>query len=368
MKALSKSLARRGLANGYRTAHLLGLHRCQAQPVAYVAERADWVIRWVGDYCVAAIEKSHPGIAAVVTSPLGLFDRVVHFGSQFMWRNWLDVLPPSNRYVATIYHGKPEDGPEMARNVDFILANHHRLARVVTAASSMERRLLEWGVPRERLVRVPLGVDVEAFRIPSADERKAARARFGVPEGALCIGSFQKDGVGWGDGLEPKLIKGPDVFVDAVAKLARDFPVFVLLTGPARGYVRRGLEGHGIPYRHEFLADYRAVAERYRALDLYLMTSREEGGPQSLLESLASGVALVSTRTGMAEDVIEDGQNGVLVDVGDVAGLASAAAALASDAARAEAFRRAGRVTAERYGWAHVGERLYEDVYRPLIG
>ena len=299
---------------------------------------------------------------------MGLFRRVVHFGSHFNWGNWLPVLPESNRYAVTIFHGKPEDGPEMARHVDFFLANHHRVERVVTASAMMEDRLLDWGVPREKLVRVPLGVDTGVFRPPSEKERAAARRRFEVPDGALCVGSFQKDGVGWGEGLEPKLVKGPDVLVEAVGRLAREFPVFVLLTGPARGYVKRGLEHQGVPFHHFYAPDNHAVATCYHALDLYLMTSREEGGPLALLESMASGVPVVSTRTGMAEDVIENGRNGALTEVDDIGGLVERAGELLADGETAEAFRRQGLVVVQRYRWSAVAARLHDEVYAPLLG
>jgi glycosyltransferase involved in cell wall biosynthesis len=253
----------------------------------------------------------------------------------------------------------------MARHVDHFLANVKRLTRVVTASRSVEQRLLDWGVERCQVARVPLGVDTTLFRPPDADQRLAARAKWGVPKDAICIGSFQKDGVGWGSGLEPKLIKGPDVFVNAVARLARDFPVFVLLTGPARGYVIKGLESHEIPFRHVIFDDYRDIVGCYHALDLYLVTSREEGGPKALLESMATGVPLVATRTGMAEDVVEDGVNGHLVPVDDVETIVNRAQSLLSDGA--DDFAARGRVTAEAYDWSIVSEILYDTVYRELL-
>ena len=70
-------------------------------------------------------------------------------------------------------------------------------------------------------------------------ERRVARKRFGIRPEEVVIGSFQKDGEGWGD--TPKLIKGPDIFLAAIERLVKDLPVFVLLSGPARSYVRRGL-------------------------------------------------------------------------------------------------------------------------------
>src|SRR5438477_12249270 len=93
------------------------------------------------------------------------------------------------------------------------------------------------------------------------------------------------------------------------------FPL--LLSGPARGYVRSGLERHGIPYVHVRPETYAGVARLYAALDAYVVPARQEGGPKSVLESMASGVPVVSTRAGQAPELIEDGVNGRLVDVED---------------------------------------------------
>ena len=129
----------------------------------------------------------------------------------------------------------------------------------------------------------------------------------------------------------------------------------------------KGLESHEIPYRHVFLDDYRAIVGCYHALDLYLVTSREEGGPKALLESMASGVPLVATRTGMAEDVVEDGVNGHLAPVDDAEAIVARAASLLGDGEKAGAFRAAGRGTAEAYDWSVVSEVLYDTVYRELL-
>ncbi len=360
-----KGLVRLGWCAGYGALNTLGLYRGSAPPVAYVTEKANWSIQWDARSYVGAIEACHPGTVAVTHRPQSLIGRVVHFGSQFHWGQWSRALSASNRTIVTYYHGKPADGPEMARHVDYFLANMKRLSGVVTASRMVERRLLDWGVPRAQLARVPLGVDTTHFRPPNADQRLVARAKWGVPPDVLCIGSFQKDGVGWGPGLEPKLIKGPDVFVAAVARLARDFPVFVLLTGPARGYVIKGLESHGVPFRHVFFDDYRDIVGCYHALDLYLMTSREEGGPKAVLESMASGVPLVATRTGMAEDVVEDGVNAYLAPVDNVETIVARAQSLLSDGA--SDFTTRGRITAEAYDWSIVSEVLYDTVYRELL-
>src|SRR4029453_9306139 len=101
----------------------------------------------------------------------------------------------------------------------------------------------------------------------------------GLATTAFVAGSFQKDGVGWGEGLEPKLVKGPDVLLAAVERLREAVPHRpVRLTGPARGYVRQGLDDLGVPYRHVSARSRDELAQAYHALDVYLVSSRQEGG------------------------------------------------------------------------------------------
>jgi glycosyltransferase involved in cell wall biosynthesis len=359
---------RSGLSRFWGGLDRLGLWRASGPLAAYIVERGEsWSIRWDGEYYAKAVNTVHPGLLGVCDRPERLAGRIAHFGSQFVWELWAQALHPSNRQIVTYFHGKPEDGPEMARHVTFFLSNLDRLEKIVTAASHIESRLLSWGVPKEKLALVPLGVDTALFHPPSPEERLAARQAFGVPEGRICIGSFQKDGVGWGEGLEPKLIKGPDLFLEAVGRLAKRFPLFVLLTGPARGFVKAGLERLNIPYRHVYLEDYLAVAQAYRAIDLYLMTSREEGGPKALLESLASGTALVSARVGMADDLFPDPQDPRIAQAGDAEGLAERAERLLGDEALRRALCESGRRQVLDYDWSRVGNLLYERVYRDLL-
>ncbi len=163
------------------------------------------------------------------------------------------------------------------------------------------------------------------------------------------IGSFQKDGVGWGEGLEPKLIKGPDVLVQAAERLRDRVPeLWFLLTGPSRGYVKSGLERLGIPYRHAYLPSVESMVKPYEAIDLCLVASREEGGPRAVLESMAIGVPLVTTRVGQAVDLVRHGENGWMVDVEDADGLVEWSAHVAeAPEAELDAIRREGLATAE---------------------
>lgn len=351
----------RGLAS-------VGLYAPVGPPVAFVIERADWAIRWVGEHVCTGVENIAPGTAAVTTHPERLFGRVVHFGSQYMWVSWEPSIADSNRYAVSFYHGKPDDGPDVRRHIEDFLRTVPRLSRIVTAGSLVETRLLSWGVPDEKLVRIPIGVDTHLFTPPDDQARQAARQRLGIEPNQIAIGSFQKDGVGWGDGMEPKLIKGPDIFVETIARLHREIPVCVLLTGPARGYVKHELERLGVPYRHAYVENHSQLLPYYHALDLYLVTSREEGGPMGLMESMSCGVPVVSSRVGMAPDLLDASVAGALVESEDVEALRNASLAVLISNNDSERRREAARKKViKTCDWQVVSRQHLEAVYRPLM-
>ncbi len=267
---------------------------------------------------------------------------------------WLD----STAWLGVAYlHGRPGTPgmPEFDRCFEALRSRPDRFARIQVTHAEMHELVLSAGVEQERVFRIPLGIDIERFPLGDATARAKAREVLGLPASAFVVGSFQKDGVGWGEGLEPKLIKGPDTLVAAVERLQERVPeLVVLLTGPARGYVRRDLEQRGIPYRHAVARSRDEVARAYHAIDVYLVTSRQEGGPKAVLESIASGVPLVTTRVGQATEIVESGRNGLLVDVDDTEAIVEAAARVHGDSQLAGVLRAAGRETAETY----ANERL----------
>jgi len=362
-----RSLKYRLAATPFAWLDRAGLMPRPAVPVAYVVERVNWATHWDGTYVRREVERIAPGTATIVDAPWHLTGRLVHFFSQYQYEAWGPWLARSNRCVVTFYHGKREDDPAAARSIDRFLAAVPRIATVVTAASLVEQRLLAWGVPRDKLVRIPIPIDLQVFRPATPEARARARARYGVPEGHIVVGSFQKDGVDWGEGNEPKMIKGPDVLLETIGHVARARKVFVLLTGPARGYVKRGLERIGVPYAHDFIADYETLPERYAALDAYLNPSREEGGPKGIMESMATGVPIVSTRVGMAPDLIKPRMTGFMVEPGDAEGLAEAILEVADDAGLRARVVSGGYEAVRVCDAPVVGRMHYDLVVRPQL-
>lgn len=133
-------------------------------------------------------------------------------------------------------------------------------------------------------------------------EKNIARKTLSISEDRFVIGSFQRDTEG-GDLKSPKLAKGPDLFCDYVEKISDD-KTLVLLGGWRRQYIINRLNDAGIEYKYIEMAPFQILRQMYAACDLYIVSSRHEGGPQALLEAPAMKVPIISTRMGIAEDVI----------------------------------------------------------------
>lgn len=272
------------------------------------------------------------------------------FASQFFLEDdaWLRFLP--GRIAFSYFHGLPNTGDELMDRVYKGLCDHHeKINRIQVTHTQMREVTLSTSIDPSKVFLIPIGINLDYFPKQTMERKKVTREKLGVPQSAFVIGSFQKDGVGWGDGIEPKLIKGPDIFLETVRRLKNGIPeLYVLLTGPSRGYIRRGLEEMGVPYKHTYYKHYPEVGEMFAALDLYIVASRQEGGPKAILESMASGVPLVTTRVGQAMDMVRHGENAFMTDVEDVEALASFALQVyRSGSDTLLPMLKAGRLTAE---------------------
>ena len=133
------------------------------------------------------------------------------------------------------------------------------------------------------------------------EDKKKCREFLGIPENKYVIGSFQRDSEG-GTRL-PKLEKGPDLLVEYIQKLNRD-DLHILLGGWRREYISDRLDALGIPYTKIEMAPIDIVRKMYCASDLYVVSSRYEGGPQAIYEASSMKVPIVSRDVGVASKIL----------------------------------------------------------------
>jgi glycosyltransferase involved in cell wall biosynthesis len=333
--------------------------------VVYLGEGTGWVVDEMGE--VVRRELAGRCLMQVGHDPRGYRGVTLHYGSPSLYLKnaRFREAHPSNRLLFTWSHGQPSNpDPNIQENIAQLPEGAAWADCVHVLTTTARDFLLSRDIPPEKIVHVPQGVNTRVFHPPTPAERAAVRARLGVPDDAICIGSFQKDSPGWDNSShEMKWLKGPDVLADVLERLAQRYRLYILLTSPARGYLIERLERAGIAYRHDVLPDHAALVSYYHALDLYLITSRDEGGPMSLLEGMASGLSMVSTRMGMPKDVVRQGENGLLVDIDDVDGLVDAAHRLIGDPDWAARVREAARAAALPYDWAVIADKYGRMLY-----
>jgi mannosyltransferase len=211
---------------------------------------------------------------------------------------------------------------------------------------------------------IPHGVDTDIYAPPA--DRAAALSEAGLP-GRYAVGCFGR----------VRAQKGSDVFVDAMCRLLPRYPDFVAvmvgaITPEQSGFandLRQRIEATGLGSRI-VVTDELPIGEVqrwYRRLTIYAFTSRNEGFGLTLIEAMSAGAALVASRAGAAELVVEDGVTGVLTPPGDVDALVAALEPLMRDPASAVTMGERGRARVlAKFSLDAEACRIAE-VYRGLV-
>jgi len=239
------------------------------------------------------------------------------------------------------------------------------LARVTTRliAVSPEVRddLVRLGVgPKEKFAVIRLGIELGERVGGDEETRRETRRQLGVGPDAFVVGWV---------GRMTAVKRTDDVVRSFRELLDRDVDAYLCLVGdgPDRPRLERLAHELGIVKRCLFVGYQDDVAPYYEAIDVLLLPSVNEGTPVSVIEALAAGRPAVATRVGGVPDVVRDGVDGHLVEVGDASTLGERLAELARDPSRREEMGQEGRSRViERYAVS----RLVDDIdalYRELL-
>ncbi|KQP88431.1 glycosyl transferase family 1 [Methylobacterium sp. Leaf113] len=114
-------------------------------------------------------------------------------------------------------------------------------------------------------------------------------------------------------------------------------------------------------------ADYDTVPELYRAADVFVSPTYAEGFSNTILEAMAAGLAVVSTHSVGVSDCLRDGENGLMVQPGDVPALAEALGRIIEDAPLRRRLAEDGLAECRRvYSWRAVGRQIM-DAYARVV-
>ncbi len=106
------------------------------------------------------------------------------------------------------------------------------------------------------------------------------------------------------------------------------------------------------------------MPEVYQQSDMFISATMQEGMSNAMLEAMASGLPIITTRCEGVQELIED--NGIVVENSDAEAIAEAIVKLADDRQLYEQMRKAARKQAEAFRWKSVAEQ-YLDYYDKII-
>jgi glycosyltransferase involved in cell wall biosynthesis len=199
------------------------------------------------------------------------------------------------------------------------------------------------GVSKTDCVLLENGIDTDEYsRRATIAEAKAALE---WPADSLVIGAVGR--------LAPE--KAFDVLVRAFAELRSgglDVRLVVVGEGDERGRLEALAANLGVADRVALPGWQSDVRKYLEAMDVFALSSLREGLPNALLEAMALEVPVVATRVAGVPRVVRDGENGLLVEPGDLPGLTRALRDLLTTVGQRDRFREAGRRTVEtRYSF-----------------
>ena len=264
------------------------------------------------------------------------------------------------------YHGHVLDGYFGLAKTRLFIAAERRLAGVTDRIVAISQRIRDELVQEYRIGRheqyrvVPLGFDLDALAAIEDEARAVARAALDIPPGATVVTTVGR----------LTAIKEQRLFLEVAQRVARLHASTVFLI-VGDGELREALEAAavslGIADRVRFLGWRRDLETVYGATDIFLLTSRNEGTPVALIESLAAGCVGVSTDVGGVADVMPTSDVGLMAPPGDAGQLADHVSRLVAEPGRRRAMGEAGR---QRVVAQYGINRLVTDIdglYRDLL-
>jgi glycosyltransferase involved in cell wall biosynthesis len=232
--------------------------------------------------------------------------------------------------------------------------------RIVTLSPALKADLESMGIaPAEKITVVPLGMNLAPF-FECRARRSELRAELGLRGDEPLIGTVGR--------LVP--IKNQRVFLDAARSMVDSGSparFIVVGDGELRGTLQEYAAALGLAERVRFLGWKKDMAPVYAALDLFSLTSDNEGTPVAAIEAMAAGAPVVATAVGGVPDVVREGETGRLVPPGDATALARAwRAAFADGPATGRMQARARREVEERFGREQMLAAM-ADLYTELV-
>lgn len=225
---------------------------------------------------------------------------------------------------------------------------------LITCTEEWKREVAGYAV-QTRVEVVRHGVDAEFFRAVPCDRRS-----WGIEKNAFVLGFLGTKGSDRDQGR-----KGTDTLHAVINNLATHLPrLHVLLCGPGWDSEVQDLRARGVRVTSTGHLRRSELPSIYALMDVYLMTSRIEGGPCTVLEAMACERVVVATKVGLVPSVVQNEITGYFADPGDAQGL-TAAVLKAACSTNCIAMQKAARQRVVNMKWGTMLTplgNLYEQI------
>lgn len=203
----------------------------------------------------------------------------------------------NKKIVYTIYHIENEEKNKIysqLEKIDQYVNCYHTIS--LKTKKELER------ITNKKVYYIPFWIDSSIWY--EIKDKANLKEKYGLSNSSYLVGSFQRDSLRKDPHL-PKLIKGPDIFLENLEQLRKEIPnIEVILTGRKRNYIINELKKKNIKFYYFEMVDQVKLNELYNCLNLYIVSSRVEGGPQAIPECALTNTPIVSTDVGMAREFL----------------------------------------------------------------
>jgi glycosyltransferase involved in cell wall biosynthesis len=254
-------------------------------------------------------------------------------------------------------HGFPRGFDKLTHRAHFNLIGKETLKRakkIISVSRMVAHEFRVIGVPKEKIAIIPNGVDLEEYKqLPIGD---LFRKRLDIKENekvVLTIGRLEK-------------IKGFQYLIKALPSIIKEVgSTKLVIAGPDFNYgakLKKLAEETNVQDNVIFYGPINGKEkfEAFSAANIVAVPSLYEGFGMLLLEAMAAGKPLVATNTGAAPEIIQNGKNGILANLGNVEDLAGKIIKLLSDDQLMYLISQESRKTVEAFDWEKVSEHVHK--------
>lgn len=219
---------------------------------------------------------------------------------------------------------------------------------IVANSTAVAERLRRERVSARAIRVIPNGIDVDAYRTRTSE---------GPVRRIVTVANLRPE-------------KAHEVLIDAFASLSktdRRLELLVVGTGSRLEELKTIAAGRGVAARVRFLGHRDDVPLILPESDVFVLASRSEAFPNSLMEAMAAGLPVIATAVGGVPELVQDRVNGILIPPDDRGALVRALRCLIKDPAQAAALGRAARETIQsRFSFNRMVSS-FEDLYLDLL-